>query len=204
MRNYKPNWKFPDLVSVPVDFQLSIGGSSLVANTLFRRGHTSTEKALGFLDPSRYEPSPASVIPDLELAAERVITAINQQERILVWGDFDVDGQTSTSLLISALKNLGAIAHHYIPNRAQESHGVSVTVLSEKIQSLSPQLIITCDTGIDAFEEALKKASVEYKVFMYEGAGHAFFNDTGTRYHKEAAALAWKRTIAFFKETLKT
>ncbi len=58
------------------------------------------------------------------------------------------------------------------------------------------------NAGIPAFEEALKKAGIEYKIFIYEGAGHAFFNDTGSRYHKEAAALAWQRTIAFFKEKL--
>lgn len=60
------------------------------------------------------------------------------------------------------------------------------------------------NAGIEAFEVALKKANVEYKMYMYEGAAHAFFNDTGTRYHEEAAKLAWKRTIAFFKEKLKT
>ncbi len=58
------------------------------------------------------------------------------------------------------------------------------------------------NAGIEAFENALKKAAVEYKIFMYEGAGHAFFNDTGARYHEEAAELAWKRTIAFFKDKL--
>jgi carboxymethylenebutenolidase len=58
--------------------------------------------------------------------------------------------------------------------------------------------------GIPEFETALKKASVDYKIFMYEGAGHAFFNDTGSRYHQEAAKLAWERTIAFFKQKLKT
>ena len=60
------------------------------------------------------------------------------------------------------------------------------------------------NAGIEAFEAALKEASVEYKMFMYEGAAHAFFNDTGSRYHKEAAPLAWERTIAFLKEKLKT
>ena len=59
------------------------------------------------------------------------------------------------------------------------------------------------NAGIPAFEEALKKAGVEYKIHMYEGAGHAFMNDTGTRYHKEAAELAWRRTIAFLREKLK-
>jgi len=56
--------------------------------------------------------------------------------------------------------------------------------------------------GIPDFEKALKAAGVEYKIYIYEGAGHAFFNDTSTRYHKEAAALAWKRTLAFFKKKL--
>jgi len=59
--------------------------------------------------------------------------------------------------------------------------------------------------GISVFEEALKTAGVEYTIHMYEGAGHAFNNDTNPgRYNKEAAELAWKRTIAFFKEKLKT
>ena len=57
--------------------------------------------------------------------------------------------------------------------------------------------------GIPEFEAALKEASVDYKIFMYEGARHAFFNDRGSRYHEEAAKLAWERTIAFFKQKLK-
>ncbi len=60
------------------------------------------------------------------------------------------------------------------------------------------------NAGIPAFEEALKAASIEYTIYVYEGAGHAFNNDTGTRYHEEAAKLAWERTVAFFKEKLKT
>ena len=61
------------------------------------------------------------------------------------------------------------------------------------------------NAGIKAFEAALKKASVDYKIYIYEGAGHAFFNDTSeSRYHKAAAQLAWKRTIEFFNKKLKT
>ena len=58
--------------------------------------------------------------------------------------------------------------------------------------------------GIPAYEEALKKASIDYKMYMYEGAQHAFNDDTNpARYNKEAAQLAWKRTISFLKEKLK-
>jgi carboxymethylenebutenolidase len=60
------------------------------------------------------------------------------------------------------------------------------------------------NAGIEAFVAAMKKAGIEHKIYMYEGAHHAFFNDTGSRYHKEAAELSWKRTIAFFNEKLKT
>lgn len=59
--------------------------------------------------------------------------------------------------------------------------------------------------GIPAFEKALKEAGVDYKIYVYEGTEHAFNNDTNeARYNKEAAQLAWQRTIAFFKEKLKT
>jgi carboxymethylenebutenolidase len=58
--------------------------------------------------------------------------------------------------------------------------------------------------GIPAFEEALKKAGIEYQIFVYEGAKHGFNNDSAPeRYHKEAAKLAWERTVGFFKEKLK-
>jgi carboxymethylenebutenolidase len=60
------------------------------------------------------------------------------------------------------------------------------------------------NSGIPAFEAALMEAGVEYKMYMYEGAKHAFFNDTSDRYDEEASKLAWERTIKFFKEKLKT
>jgi carboxymethylenebutenolidase len=60
------------------------------------------------------------------------------------------------------------------------------------------------NAGIPAFKEALEKAGVEHTIHMYEGAGHAFLNDTGQRYNKEAAELAWTRTVAFLKAKLKS
>jgi carboxymethylenebutenolidase len=60
------------------------------------------------------------------------------------------------------------------------------------------------NAGIPGFEAALKKAGVDYQIHMYKGTKHGFYNDTSPRYHEEASKLAWKRTIAFFKEKLKT
>jgi carboxymethylenebutenolidase len=59
------------------------------------------------------------------------------------------------------------------------------------------------DAGIPAFEAALKKAGVNYRIYVYPGAQHSFFNNTGPRYNKEAAELAWQRTLAFYKDQLK-
>jgi len=82
---------------------------------------------------------------------------------------------------------------------------------SEDVSKIKASLLVhyagvdeRINKGIPAFEEALKKASVDYKIFMYEGARHAFNNDTrADRYNKEAAQLAWQRTISFLKEKLK-
>ncbi len=60
------------------------------------------------------------------------------------------------------------------------------------------------NNGIPAYETALKKASVDYRIFMYEGAEHAFFNDTSPRYHETSAKLSWERTIAFLRQKLET
>ena len=60
------------------------------------------------------------------------------------------------------------------------------------------------NVGIPAFEEALKKAGIEYTIHMYDGARHAFVNDTGNRYNKEATELAWQRTVVFLKEKIKS
>lgn len=83
--------------------------------------------------------------------------------------------------------------------------------LSEDVPKIKASMLIhyagddeRINKGIPAFEEALKKANTDYKIFMYEGAKHAFNNDTNAaRYNKEAAQLAWKRTVEFFSEKLK-
>ena len=70
---------------------------------------------------------------------------------ICVWGDFDVDGQTSTALLVQTLRALGANVIYYIPIRGKESHGVHIESLKPIIDN-GAKLIVTCDTGITAHE----------------------------------------------------
>lgn len=95
-----------------------------------------------------YTPTPASELPDMDKAVARVQQALARGQRICVWGDFDVDGQTATALLVSALRVLGGNIMSYIPNRLREGHGVHIPSLAQQIDN-GAALILTCDTGID-------------------------------------------------------
>ncbi len=78
----------------------------LVAALLAARGITTAAAAQGFMDPGFYRPAPADELPDLPQAVQLLQRVVNQQLPVLVWGDFDVDGQTATALLISILESL--------------------------------------------------------------------------------------------------
>lgn len=146
-------WLIPAEVTVPAALREAVGGHPLVAEILVRRGIISPDEARAFLDPQYYTPASPEALPDLEVAAQRLVQAIRHGERILVWGDFDVDGQTATALLVDALRDLGAEVAYHIPHRLTHGHGVQPEVLQEYIaQGFS--VILTCDTGIAAHEAA--------------------------------------------------
>ena len=123
----------------------------LVAQMLIRRGITLPGAARAFLDPNSYEPAPATALPGMPQAVSRLTDAVRRGEQICIWGDFDVDGQTSTAVLLSALHSLKANPSYYLPVRSKESHGVNITSLKDIIDN-GTRVIITCDTGISSHE----------------------------------------------------
>ncbi len=125
----------------------------LLQQILARRGITTNEKAEAFLNPALYSPASATALPGVEAAVERISAAIRNKERVLVWGDFDVDGQTATALLVQTLRALGLDVGYHLPVRSRESHGVNTQGLQEEIDK-GAQLIITCDTGITSHTAA--------------------------------------------------
>ena len=149
MADQTAKWTEPQPITLPAGYQAAIGGNPIVANRLYLNGYTQIEQALAFLDPNRYQPAPASDLPDLDRAAARLQQAIASGERICVWGDFDVDGQTSTTLLVEVLRDLGANVRYHIPVRATESHGITIPAL-QAILAGGLDLLLTCDTGITA------------------------------------------------------
>ncbi|MGC9396753.1 MAG: single-stranded-DNA-specific exonuclease RecJ [Anaerolineae bacterium] len=144
-------WLDPEPIAVPPALAEFVGGHPLVAETLVRRGLETVEAARAFLDADAYVPTPPTAFPNLTRAADRIERAIRAGEKICVWGDFDVDGQTATTVLVATLRDVGAQVTHYIPVRATESHGIKVPSL-ERVIEQGAQLILTCDTGIDANE----------------------------------------------------
>ena len=145
-------WCLYPEITIPDVISTLVGGNPSILQMLARRGFLTVQAAQAYLDPNFYHPTPPAALPGLQAAADRLQVAIQSGEKICVWGDFDVDGQTATSILVYALQNLGAQVRHYIPNRLQESHGISLPALKKQIH-LGLNLLLTCDTGISAYQE---------------------------------------------------
>ncbi|MEO1440862.1 MAG: single-stranded-DNA-specific exonuclease RecJ [Chloroflexota bacterium] len=144
-------WIDPPPVTVPETLAHDIAAHPIVAETLVRRGFTTSAAAREFMFWYHYTPASPNDLPNMDRAVERLKRAIADKELICIWGDFDVDGQTATALLLSALRDLGANAVSYIPQRLTEGHGIAVPSLKRQIDG-GAQVILTCDTGIDEHE----------------------------------------------------
>lgn len=130
----------------------SCGFTPLAAAALCARGIDTPERAQAFLetDPAKlYDPF---ALPDMRQAVQTVQQAIAQGEQIVVFGDYDVDGVTSTCVLTRMLRTLGANVRHYIPDRLSEGYGLSVSAM-DTLAAQGAKLIITVDSGVSAFEE---------------------------------------------------
>ena len=123
--------------------------SSLLARTLVNRGITDSTDAKHFLYDnmsSLYDPF---LMKDVRKGAERILTAIERGERIVVYGDYDVDGITSTALVYRSLCDLGADPAFYIPERQSEGYGLNRDALEELVRDKT-EVIITVDCGISS------------------------------------------------------
>jgi single-stranded-DNA-specific exonuclease len=132
----------------------ALGMPRLVARVLVARGITDVEEARAFLTPllDRDWADPL-VIPGMSEAADRVERAVREGEDIAVFGDFDVDGMSSTCILALGLRELGGRARAYIPHRFGEGYGLTRAALDRVLADGKPDLIVTVDNGIAAQRE---------------------------------------------------
>ena len=128
------------------------GISNLLAKILVNKNLIKKEDIDLFLKPTRHDFHNPYLMPDMELAVNRIIEAINNNEKILIYGDYDVDGITSITVLKSFLIERKANVSHYIPNRLNEGYGLNKEAI-KKIADDGVNLIITVDCGISGIEE---------------------------------------------------
>ena len=126
--------------------------NKLLATILVNRGITKDEDIKLFLEPTRNDFHDPYLITDMEIAVNRIIKAINEQEKVTIYGDYDVDGITSITVLKSYLKDRGLEVSSYIPNRLNEGYGLNNEAI-EKIKSRGCDLMITVDCGITCVKE---------------------------------------------------
>ena len=132
--------------------QTQIGVSRGISIILAQRGINNYERAKSFFRPKFNNLHDPFLMKDMEFATDRINRAINKEEKILIYGDYDVDGVTSTALLTTFLRQKTNNIFPYIPDRETEGYGVSVNGINEAIKK-GISLIISIDCGIKAFEE---------------------------------------------------
>lgn len=121
---------------------------SLIKRLLISRGIKTDEEIKEFLNPLEMVITSPNVFTDMQKTVERLSTAIENNETIIIYGDFDADGVTSTSVLYKTLKFLGANVHYFIPDRENEGHGFDKKALIKLMTTVKPKVIISVDCGI--------------------------------------------------------
>jgi len=129
-----------------------LGISPLTAQILFNRGISNTDQARSFLYPALSDLPDPFTMRDMGEAVGRIFQAIRRQERITLFGDYDVDGVTATALLFLFLQTAGALVDYYLPRRLEEGYGLNMEAI-RKIHSQGTKLMITADCGISNIEE---------------------------------------------------
>lgn len=145
-------WQFCDVdiekaKRIKEKFNIGMITAQIIANK-----NLSDEEIKVFLDPTRDDFYDPFLLPDMEKAIDRIINAINNKEKVLIFGDYDVDGITSTTVLKKFLEERGIDADYYIPNRLKQGYGLNKDAIKEIVDK-GIDLMITVDCGISGTSE---------------------------------------------------
>ena len=151
----KRNWVIHP--TVPAQVLAELGLPQGQSQLLYNRGLTSKTAADSFLSPNRSHSHDPWLMPDMDVAVHRLMSAISGGESVGVFGDFDIDGISGTAMLSTALRDLGADVVSYIPDRESEGHGLGI----EGVQSMvrrGVSLLVTVDCGTTS-ESTIEEAA---------------------------------------------
>ena len=170
----RPTWTWP----APVDDHAAAALAREldvplpVAELLLRRGFDTAERARAFLDPTLDQLHDPFLMRDMESAVARIEGALATGDKIVVYGDYDVDGITATALLVRYLRWRGANVEYYIPHRVEDGYGLSLDGVSTLVER-GARLIITVDCGVTAVDEvaAARRAGLDVIVTDHHEPG---------------------------------
>lgn len=148
------NWviKEPGNTNIVQQLMEALGIERPIANLLVQRGVHTYEQARAFFRPSLDDLHDPFLMKDMDAAVTRLHKALTSKEKIMVYGDYDVDGTTSVALMFTFLKPLSENLVYYIPDRYNEGYGISIKGIDQAAQN-GVSLIIALDCGIKAIEK---------------------------------------------------
>jgi single-stranded-DNA-specific exonuclease len=128
-------------------------GCDCIARLLLRKGFTNRDEVQAFLQPRLKTLSDPFLLPDMEIAVARIFVALDRRERIVLFGDYDVDGVTSLALLAETLRAYGSAPDLFLPLRMEEGYGLSREGVERCVEQHRPQLLIALDCGTSSAAE---------------------------------------------------
>jgi single-stranded-DNA-specific exonuclease len=148
------HWRiFPHDQARIAALERAAGVPPVVAQLLVSRGICGPQQVRDFLDARLSSLREPEELPGLPAAAERIMAAVNERRRIVVYGDYDVDGMSATAIVYLCLKMLAAEVSYYVPNRMDEGYGLNRQAL-EGLRQRGAELVVTVDCGIASLAEA--------------------------------------------------
>jgi single-stranded-DNA-specific exonuclease len=159
-------WNLSSIADEAGELSKSLQVSPIMGHLLWQRGFKTVDAARSFLDPRLQGLSDPLLLTGLASATERIWQAIDRNERVVIFGDYDVDGITSSALLWRVLKKLGATVETFLPHRMDEGYGLSQEGVERCVEQFNPQLLIAVDCGTTAVESIawLRKKGVDVVV----------------------------------------
>ncbi|WP_267383493.1 single-stranded-DNA-specific exonuclease RecJ [Cyanobacterium sp. uoEpiScrs1] len=222
MKKLQSTWQTPPSFSIPQWFLKIVSSYTPnsegrhVAKILWQRGIQNKDQLISFIDTNFYHPtSPFAFGKEMKWAVERLKTAYQNQEKVTIWGDFDADGITSTSVLWEGLGQFFlpySQLDYYIPNRITESHGLNYQGI-KNLATSGTQLIVTCDTGSTNLTEIDYAKTLGIDVIVTDHhtlpdnrppvvaiINPRYLNINHPLFHLSGVAVAYKLIEAFYQE----
>ena len=152
-----PRWLLKPAVEGGADLAADMGLSPLMAQLLVQRGITTVEQARDFLVPKLASLGDPTVLPEMGAAVERILRAVDEKQKVVLYGDYDVDGVTSMALMHLILKAYGLDTHLFLPTRMEEGYGLSHDGIAKCYEQFGkPDLLIALDCGTTSLTEVAK------------------------------------------------